>query len=257
MKSKMQKQKAVKNVLELVQSDWKAKTFRSDYPVSEDLREVMVNEYIRDFMIYAIDEYYHDENLSLLKELVDDLQPSKEKHQGLLDNLFWWDLLYQSTRKPKLRCMDDYIAQKNHMLRNKPFITSWLKECNRAVPKFYYVGHTYNDRAFVAIDVLAEETMDVVIYDPTACPVKKGEFIAGTLLPLGGGLFFPIVDFYHFDYQAREAMASCIHHHYEKYLKTSTLHEAFIHVLSVMLQIEKIISKEQANATSGKHSTLK
>ncbi|MGG3563217.1 hypothetical protein ABES03_16630 [Neobacillus rhizosphaerae] len=252
----MQRQKAVKNVFELVQSDLKAKTFRTDYPVSEELRQVMVDEYIRDFMIYAIDEYYHDENLSILKELVDDLQPSKEKRQGLLDNLFWWHILYQSTRKPKLRCMDDYIAQKKHLLRVEPFISSWLKECNSAVPKFYYVGHKYNDRAFVAIDILAEETMDVVVYDPSAVPVKRGEFIAGTLLPLGGGLFFPIVDFYHFNYEAREAIACCIHHHYEKYLETSTLHEAFIHVLSVMLQIERIKSMENHNKTSSENPSI-
>lgn len=250
MREKMKLKENVRNVFELVQADLKAKTFRPDYPVSEEIRQLMVDEFIRDFMIYAFDEYYHDENLSLLEELVDDHEPRIEKRQGLIDNLFWWHLLYQSTRQPKLRCMEDYLAQKKHLLRNKPFITSWLKECNRAVPKFYFVGHKYNDRAFVAIDIMAEETMDVIVNDPTAVPVKKGEIVAGTLLPLGGGLFFPIVDFYHFDYKAREAMASCIHHHYERYLKTSTLHEAFIHVLSVMLQIEKIISMEQGKASS-------
>jgi hypothetical protein len=70
------------------------------------------------------------------------------------------------------------------------------------------------------------------VYDPTAVPPKKGEIAMGTLLPLGGELFFPIVDFYHFDYEAREAMASCLHHHYDKFLKTTSLNEVFIHVLS-------------------------
>jgi hypothetical protein len=37
MMKKMKLKKNVKNVLELVQSDWKAKTFRTDYPVSEEL----------------------------------------------------------------------------------------------------------------------------------------------------------------------------------------------------------------------------
>jgi hypothetical protein len=71
----------------------------------------------------------------------------------------------------------------------------------------------------------------------------------GTLIPLGDGLFFPIIDFYHFDYEAREAMASCLHHHYDKFLKTSSMKEAFIHVLSVMLQIERIIFTENQEKT--------
>jgi hypothetical protein len=79
------------------------------------------------------------------------------------------------------------------------------------------------------------------VYDPTAMPPKKGEIAMGILIPLGGGLHFPIIDFYHFDYEAREAIASRLHHHYDKHLKNSTLHEAFIHVASVMLQIERII----------------
>ncbi|CAH2713823.1 hypothetical protein BACCIP111895_00977 [Neobacillus rhizosphaerae] len=99
----------------------------------------------------------------------------------------------------------------------------------------------YNDRFFVVIDILTEKPLDVIVYDPIAIPPKKGEIVMGTLIPLGGGLFFPIVDFYHFDYEAREAMASCLHHHYDEYLKNSTIQEAFIHVLSVMLQIESII----------------
>lgn len=57
----------------------------------------------------------------------------------------------------------------------------------------------------------------------------QGEIAMGTLIPLGGGLFFPIVDFYHFDFETREAMASCLHHHYEKYLKTSSMKETFFH----------------------------
>ena len=74
----------------------------------------------------------------------------------------------------------------------------------------------------------------------------------GTLMPLGGGLYFPITDFYHFDFEAREAIANCLHHYYDKYLKNFSMHEAFIHVLSAMLQIEKIIFMENQEKTSPK-----
>ncbi|WP_066062183.1 hypothetical protein [Neobacillus soli] len=248
----MEQQGTIDKVVELVQTETKAKIFRPDYPVSEDLRQVMVSEVFGDFMIYALNLYYDDENHSLLKEFVDEHGLSNEKRDGLLHNLFWWNLFYQSSRQSSWSCMEDYISENFQTLRNKPFISSWLRECEKAVPKFYFIGHKYNDRVFVAIDILTEKPLDVVVYDPAAISPKKGEIAMGTLIPLGGGLHFPIVDFYHFDYGAREAMASCLHHHFDKYLKTSTMHVAFFHVLSVMLQIERIIVTENKEKLSSK-----
>ncbi|MEH7074594.1 hypothetical protein [Neobacillus drentensis] len=237
----MGKQGTVEKIAEFVQSSTKTKTFRGDYPVSEDLRHVMVNEVFRDFMIYTIDLYYDCENLSPLQEYVEEHSPKTEKRQGLLDNLFWWRLLYDISSNPANSCFNHYISDNPMKLRDRPFIKSWLRECNNAVPKFYFIGHQYNDRVFVAIDFLTHKPLDVIVYDPIAIPPKQGEIAMGILIPLGGGLYFPMVDFYHFDYEAREAMASCLHHHYDKFLKNSTLIEAFLHVLSVMLQIEKTI----------------
>jgi hypothetical protein len=248
----MGKQETVEKIVEFAQSVTKTKTFRLDYPVSDDLRQVMVSEVFRDFMIYALDLYYDNENLSLLKEYVAEHNPKAEKRQGLLDNLFWWRLMYNSSPNPVNSCFDDYISENLHTLRARPFIKSWLRECNKAVPKFYFIGHQYNDRYFVAIDILTQKPLEVIVYDPTAIPPTRGEIAMGTLIPLGGGLYFPIVDFYHFDYEAREAMASCLHHHYDKFLKKSTLKEAFIHVLSVMLQIERTIFMQNQEKSSSK-----
>lgn len=227
-------------VVELVQSDVKSKRFRPDYDVSEELRGEMVSEVFRDFMMFALDRYYED-CLPMLKAYVDEHHPRRKKRAGLIHNLFWFRMLYDASLNPKNNSFEAYISENYQYLLKKPFMISWLRECAKAVPKFYYVGHKYNDHVFVAIDVLEEKPLDVIVYDPAASPPEKGEFAMGMLIPLGGGLYFPIVDFYHFDYQAREAMASCLHHHYHKYLEDSTLHEAFIHVLSVMLQIERII----------------
>jgi hypothetical protein len=248
----MGKPETVEKIVEFEQSVTKTKKFRLDYPVSEDLMRVMVSDVFGDFMIYAFDLYYDNENLSLLKEFVAEHKPKAEKQQGLLDNLFWWRLMYDSGSHQVNSCFDDYISENRITLRDRPFIKSWLRECIKAVPKFYYIGHQYNDRSFVAIDILTHKPLDVIVYDPTAIPPKKGEIAMGTLIPLGGGLHFPIIDFYHFDYEAREAMASCLHHHYDKFLKDSTLKEAFIHVLSVMLQIESIIFKQNQEKLSSK-----
>jgi hypothetical protein len=57
----MGKQETVEKIVEFAQSVTKTKTFRLDYPVSDDLRQVMVSEVFRDFMIYALDLYYDNE----------------------------------------------------------------------------------------------------------------------------------------------------------------------------------------------------
>ncbi|MED4205472.1 hypothetical protein [Neobacillus mesonae] len=228
-------------VFELVQSDMCAKRFRRDYPVSEELRETMVTEIFPDFKAFALDQYYDDENLDIFQEFIDDIKPQLEKQKNLLDNLFWWKLFYEATEKSGRNCMEDYIGDHHFTLRNRPFFASWLRECVRMVPKFYFIGTKVNERYFIAVDILNQQTLEVIVPDLKLVPPKKGEIAVGTLMPLGGSLYFPISDFYRFNYEAREAIASCFHHHYEKHSKNATQHEAFLHVLSVMLQIEKII----------------
>ncbi|AGK54082.1 hypothetical protein [Bacillus sp. 1NLA3E] len=241
----MKKQKATENLFSMVQTDMKAKKFRKDYPVSEKLSEEMVNVVFRDFMMYAINQYYDDENLSILQEFLEEHSLKVDKRQSLLDNLFWWKVLCYSGGNNRNSCIEDYIFENFSRFRNRPLITSWLRECDKAAPKFYFIGHQFNDRLFAAVDILTEKPLSIIVCDPNAISPKNGELAVGTLLPLGGDLYFPIVDFYHFDYEAREAMSSCLHYHYYKHLKNSTMHEAFLHVLSVMLQIEGIIASER------------
>lgn len=240
----MKDQKAIGNLVTMVQSEAKAKTFRKDYPVSESLREEMVKVF-REFMIFALDHYYDDENLLMLKEFIEDHHLKLEKRKSLLDNLFWWKLMHKFGQRNFMSCLEEYLSENNVHFKTRPFMKSWLRECEKGVSKFYFIGHKYNDRCFVVVDILTSEPLDVIVCDPTAVPPKRGELAAGTLLPLGGGLYFPIVDFYHFNYNAREAMASCLHQHYDKYLKNLPIHEAFLHVLSVMLQIENTINLEK------------
>jgi hypothetical protein len=234
----MEKEQTVEKVLEFVQSDPKAKIFRLNYSVSEELREVMVNEVLRDFMVYASNLYYADQ-FPILKEYADEHHTKIEKRETLVENLFWWRIFFESSMNYTDSCIDNYVAENYHLLIKRPLLLSWLRECGKATPKFYFVGYKYNDRVLVLIDILEEKPLDVIVCDPFAIPPKKGEIVMGTLFPLGGGLYSVFNDFYHFDYDAREPIAACIHHYYNNYLKNSTMQEAFIHVLSAMLQIEK------------------
>ncbi|MCM3567618.1 hypothetical protein [Neobacillus mesonae] len=246
----MEKVETKEKVIDFVQSDINSKKFRLDYPVSEELRGMMVDQVFSDFMAYALEQYYDDENLLLLKEFIDDLCSRTEKKEALLHHLFWWKLFYEASQYPYRSCMEDYLTDHFFTMKNQPFIAAWLRECMKMVPKFYFIGHKYNNRTFIAVDILTHTTLEVMVFDPKAVPPKRGELAMGMLMPLGGGLYFPIVDFYHFDYKSREAIASCFHYHHHKYSKNAGEHETFLHVLSVMLQIEKmILNKEASPAT--------
>ncbi len=236
------------NIIDFVQTSKNSKVFRPAYCVSEELREEMVSKVFKDFMIYTLDRYY-EENESLFEETVVDLEVRKEKGDSLKHNLFWWRVFYDSNQYGN-SIIEDYIADNYHWLSKKPILISWLRECDKVVPKFYFIGHKYNENFFVAIDILAEETLDVIVYDPTAIPPITGELAFGTLIPLGGGLFFPIIDLYHFDYEARQDIANHLHFYFDKHLKKSPMHEAFIHVLLAMLQIETFVFRKSQGVTT-------
>jgi hypothetical protein len=245
----LKRKETEKKVIDFVQTATNSKIFRPDYPVSEELIEEMVNEVFKDFMNYTIDRYY-DENISILEEYVVDLQIRDEKWDSLMNNLFWWRIFYESSQSDGTSIIEDYIAENYQSLSKKPILISWLRECGKAVPKFYFIGYKFNDRFLVAIDILTEESIEIMVFDPLAIPPKQGEIAFGTLIPLGGGSYFPIIDFYHFDLGARQEIASHLKYYYDMHLKTSPMHEVFIYVLTAMLQIERFVLIENQETAS-------
>jgi hypothetical protein len=247
----MKRKQSVDKVVPFTQSETNTKTFRLDLPVSDELKEVLVNDVINDLMRYTI-ALYSNEYLPMLEEFADDHFPKKEKQPALVHNLFWWRMFYDISNDFRDNFIEAYISKHYYSQRKRPIQISWLRECKKVIPKFYYVGHKYNDRTLVLVDILDEKPLKVVIFDPLAIPPQEGTIVMGTLLPLGDGLFFPITDFYHFDYKARKEIAACIHHYYNKHLKNSSKYEAFIHVLSAMLQIERLVTVDQLEYISSK-----
>ncbi|OIK09228.1 hypothetical protein BIV60_24655 [Bacillus sp. MUM 116] len=240
----------VDKVVDFVQSVTNTKNFRPDYPVSDELRHELM-EIFRDFMNYALKRYFHV-FAPILEEFVEEHETREEKKDILLHNLFWWRILYDSCQNFSESCMADYLAENYIRFSKCPAIISWLKVSWKVFPKFYYVGYKYNDRFFVVVDILTEKTFDVLVCDPLAIPPEKGEIMMGTLITLGDGLHSPIVDFYHFDYEATKEIAIHIPFYFEKHSKSSTMQEAFLHILSAMLQIEKLIFQENHDKNTSK-----
>lgn len=201
---------------------------------------MLLLEILKEFAHFVIENYYHEVKF-LLKEVIDVHGLRNEKRQTLELNLFWWFMLHQANKDPRLSVVNEYLAENQLRFVETPIVPAWLRAWEQAIPKIYYVGYTYSDSACVAIDLLDEKSVDVIVFDPTRTPLQKGEFVAGTLIPIGDSLYFPINDFYHFDMAASRSLALPIQHQYQKYKEKTTAYEAFIHILSIALQIEKIV----------------
>ncbi|KMJ57605.1 hypothetical protein AB685_16535 [Bacillus sp. LL01] len=240
----MKKYETVDNVVGFAQSATHSGEFKNDLPISEELKVELLTEVYNDFAREVVGTHFKDFQ-ELMQEYIDEHQIPEEKRHSLEHNLFWWKVLYQASIGVEILFVQEYIAKNYSVLKHKPLIISWLKQWEMATTKFYYVGFKHNDRTLVLIDILTEETLDVVVYDRNAIPPIKGEIVVGTILPIGDALYFPILDFYHFDYRAREHIATLLPHYYERYQKNSTEQEAFIHVLSAALQVERILRDEE------------
>ncbi|RKQ30261.1 hypothetical protein [Oceanobacillus halophilus] len=242
-----EKNESIKKVLEFSQSKTNRKQFRHDYPIPKEIRDEMMTEIYADFTKYVTLCHY-DQLHPQLHEFSEEHQTKPDKRGALEYNLFWSIINYLADENSESSCVEDYIAENYLHLKTKPLITSWLREWDKAIPKFYYVGYKYNDRSFVVVDMLENKTLDVIVYNQDAVPPKKGEIVMGILIPEGDALYFPIIDFYHFDFTAREEIGRHILYYFEKYLKDFTLREAFFHVLSAALQVEQYFSKEHTSS---------
>jgi hypothetical protein len=228
-----------KNVYPFAQRAVRAKDFRQDYPISSELRQMILGEIFKDFKSYVIANYYSLYQ-PITKVFLDEHDIRPEKRQALEKNLFWWRLLYDNA-KNVVNCVESYITENQRRLGKRPFFVSWLREFNRAQPKFYQVTKKHNDCSFVVTDILTGGRLEVIVHEEHAVRPLEKEVIVGTLLPIGGGVFFPVTDFYHFDIAAGSGIVKNLQYYYDVNSQDSPEHEVFIHVLSSMLQLERMI----------------
>lgn len=233
-----------KSVIEFSQTKTRTKRFRHDYPISIEIKEELLTVVLKDFASYVVQCHY-EMHQSVFKEYIDEHLQKKEKRSALEENLFWWQMIYNANLDVELSCVEDYISLNHFVLCKKPLVISWLREWDRAMPKFYYVGDKHNDRGLVLVDILKNEIIDVIVYDPLAITATKGEVVMGTLIPIGDGVYFPVIDFYHFNLETSKYIVQNLRFYYENNFKKGTMLEAFIQVLSIVLQIEEIIENEK------------
>lgn len=232
------------NVIQFAQTISRTRKFRHDYPITKELQKLLVLDVYSDFVKYMLGRFYFE-----AKPFIDEFtvfHPTTEKKTPLLvNNLFWWYALNQEIDGHQ--AIEEYIQKQKYHYRKKSIIPAWLREWNKAVPKFYQVVYRYNDNALVLMDIFEKKPLDVNIYDHEAVAAKEGEIVAGTLIPIGNSLYFPIIDFYHFDIEATEEIITHILLYYEQYNDINSMHQFFLHLLSIALQVESriIVEKEK------------
>ncbi|MFA9559198.1 hypothetical protein ACERII_17960 [Evansella sp. AB-rgal1] len=70
-------------------------------------------------------------------------------------------------------------------MKKKLKLLPWLREWEKTVPTFYFVGHIFHNGYFIVVDILTRETIEVLMLDSEATPPRKGEIVLGTLIPVG------------------------------------------------------------------------
>ncbi|SET22907.1 hypothetical protein SAMN05216389_10768 [Oceanobacillus limi] len=232
---------SVGKVIEFAQTETNAKKFHQEHPISDELRNTLLLDVFNDFTRYVVKHNYVA-FITLFKPFMEEHHLLEEKRNALEHNLFWWHVFYQAYQDLGSSDVEFYI--KENASNQKPIIKSWLREWHHAVPKFYHIGYKHSDRSLVVTDMMETRTLDVMILNRSAVAPMKGEIVMGTLIPIGDRLYFPITDFYHFDFDARKEIAGYVVHCYETSLDSSSTFETFLHILSTALQIENQVRKE-------------
>lgn len=225
------------------QTEFGHQVFNPSHSITQAMKKELLQKVFKTLGHYITEEY-DDENKKLLQTYLDEHEVSDTKRLSLEYNLLWWQLIYHTRVNPQLDFIEDFI-QAHPVYLNQPFIISWLNEWKKAAPKFYYVEHTEQERVLVLVDMITQERLDVIVYDPLATPPSKGGVVAGTLIPIGSDIYFPIVDFYHFEREASHYIMDHLIYYYENYVSEDTLVEVFVQVLSIALQLERDIKCTQ------------
>ncbi len=223
-----------KKVIPFRQSSQSRKSFHHDHPISNEFKNELLHIY-HEVTSYISSTYYIDFQ-STLQQFSNDYNVPVEKRKDLEHQLFWWKIVSQAAKG--VSAIDEYLTDTRMRWQAKPLSLSWLKEWNKSIPTFYYVGHIFSDHHFILVDIFKEETVEVIILDPHMAPLEKGEILFGMLLPIGGSNYFPIDYFYHFDLRVNREIATYISDHCHTYSKKYNIYDAILRLIAETLELE-------------------
>lgn len=230
------------NIIPFRQAE-RSNAFQPTYPISRATQKEFLDVY-QDVISFIMTQYFHVFH-PLLRSVSKDYNVSLEKRIDLEQQLFWLKITSEASQGNSV--FEEYILETNMRYKKKPLIISWLREWNKAVPTFYYVSHKSTDHHLILVDLFQEEIKKVIIIHENITPIQEGEIVLGTLLPIGGNMYFPIVDFYHFEQRANSDVAAYIHEKFQQQDQNKDIHNLILEMMNVAITIEGYILSEEEN----------
>ncbi|UOQ83339.1 hypothetical protein [Gracilibacillus salinarum] len=213
--------------------------FHHGESMSEELRDqLLVHVYLK-FVRQTYEAFYEQLEPGFL-EFANDCDVPPDKYEPILENLFWWRLLYEQALEPSFTHFHQFITHNNEYFQEYPVLKSWFLNWHEAVPAYYFVGNQIGKNGFVAVEIETEKTVEIFLPLPAHQPPKQGSIVTGILLPFCDNLYFPIVPFYEFDIRTREDIALHLRHYLEELSYESDRYQVFVRIFSSLLKVEGI-----------------
>lgn len=235
----MQEKKSDEKVVPFVQNRTKIKSFRQNFPISDELRRNLLVEVFPNFRDYALNKYF-DIYKPVLSVFINDHELAFSKRSLLEKNLFWWRILFDASMNVT-NCVEEYIFHHHRQLYKGPIIISWLHELNSSTPGFYQIGRKLDDMTFILTNLLTNENINVMIDKDMEIP-ELDTVVFGTIFPIGANVYHPFTTFFPFNYITRVAIKKNLSRYYRIHKDAGNKYETIIHVLSAMLEIERLFS---------------
>ncbi len=213
-----------------------SRLFHEGAEISSELADQMLIE-LGGFILYMIDRHLEKQSPRVHKFLYEHDIP-KDKIDILALNL----ALAEQFARREVGHAKRYMKLYGKKAPHQTFTTSWLKECERVLPKFYYVDEPLDGDVIRVLDLESKEYRFVYVNDSVAVKAKKGGLLAGMLIPLGKGLHTTFFDFYHFEF-IDDRLPAIAQATYEQKRQQTSPYDAFFLSLSVALQMDNHYQK--------------
>lgn len=223
-------------VVAFTQSRTNASKFRHDYPLTNEVRNELLDDVYTQFTDFVLREEYIISQ-PIIREFVESYNLTEKKSYTLEFNLFWSKVLYTARYREDLNYINHFIAQN---VSRSPIVCHWLREWEKAKPSFYRIDYQYHQQEWRVTNLLTDEIVKVMLRDAPIPSIQERDIVVGTLIPIGNSSYFPLVEFYHFDCATGQEIMAHLQENYLQYLDESSFYEAFFRILSEALQLESL-----------------
>lgn len=218
--------------------------FCHEAPMSIELREELLMSVYQKLLLQTFEKYLGGMEDGL-REFIEEYNIPQEKSEHVSGNLFWLRMIYETQINQNFDCFQDFVKENKRYFEQYPVLRSWLDEWKKAVPKFYYIGHSFGANAFYATDIETGKMVEIFLPYSTVKAPTRGTIAIATLLPFCGTLYFPLVDFYQFDKMAKKDIIDHLKYYLEELKGEANPYEKFLRIFSTLVKVENLVRENK------------